>query len=63
MVRAAGARTHSAFLYHKPRGLMTTHSDPEGRDTIFRALPKGLPQLIQRWQARHQYRRTAAAHQ
>src|SRR6516162_7255003 len=34
------------FLYHKPRGLMTTHSDPEGRDTIFRALPKGLPRLI-----------------
>lgn len=34
------------FLYHKPRGLVTTHSDPEGRDTIFRALPKGLPRLI-----------------
>jgi len=34
------------FLYHKPRGLMTTHSDPEGRDTIFRALPKSLPRLI-----------------
>src|SRR5215472_3842750 len=30
------------FLYHKPGGLMTTHSDPEGRDTIFRTLPKGL---------------------
>lgn len=34
------------FLYHKPRGLVTTHSDPEGRDTIFRALPKGLPRLF-----------------
>src|SRR5439155_7690970 len=34
------------FLYHKPRGLMTTHFDPQGRDTIFRALPKGLPRLI-----------------
>src|SRR5689334_6484929 len=34
------------FLYHKPRGLVTTHSDPEGRDTIFRALPKNLPRLI-----------------
>ncbi len=34
------------FLYHKPRGLVTTHSDPEGRNTIFRALPKGLPRLI-----------------
>jgi 23S rRNA pseudouridine2605 synthase len=34
------------FLYHKPRGLVTTHSDPQGRDTIFRALPKKLPRLI-----------------
>jgi 23S rRNA pseudouridine2605 synthase len=41
----ARARTR-LFLYHKPRGLMTTHSDPQGRDTIFRALPKGLPRLI-----------------
>jgi len=34
------------FLYHKPRRLMTTHSDPEGRPTIFSALPKHLPRLI-----------------
>jgi 23S rRNA pseudouridine2605 synthase len=34
------------FLYHKPRGLVTTHADPEGRATIFRALPKHLPRLI-----------------
>ena len=23
------------FLYHKPRGLVTTHADPKGRPTIF----------------------------
>jgi 23S rRNA pseudouridine2605 synthase len=34
------------FLYHKPRGLITTHSDPQGRPTIFQRLPKDLPRLI-----------------
>ncbi len=34
------------FLYHKPRGLMTTHADPQGRPTIFARLPKNLPRLI-----------------
>lgn len=34
------------FLYNKPRGLVTTHADPEGRPTIFQMLPKNLPRLI-----------------
>jgi 23S rRNA pseudouridine2605 synthase len=34
------------FLYHKPAGLVTTHADPQGRPTIFAALPRGLPRLI-----------------
>ena len=34
------------FLYHKPRGLMTTHADPQGRPTIFQRLPKNLPRLV-----------------
>ena len=34
------------FLYHKPRGLVTTHADPQGRPTVFGALPKGLPRLV-----------------
>ena len=34
------------FLCNKPRGLVTTHSDPDGRPTIFGALPKHLPRLI-----------------
>jgi 23S rRNA pseudouridine2605 synthase len=34
------------FRYHKPRGLMTTHADPQGRPTIFSRLPKHLPRLI-----------------
>ncbi len=34
------------FLFHKPRGLVTTSADTHGRPTIFGALPKGLPRLI-----------------
>ncbi|HXL68682.1 MAG TPA: pseudouridine synthase [Xanthobacteraceae bacterium] len=34
------------FLYHKPRGLVTTNRDERGRPTIFGALPKHLPRLV-----------------
>lgn len=34
------------FLYNKPRGLVTTNFDPQGRPTIFGGLPKNLPRLI-----------------
>ena len=42
---AARERTR-LFMFHKPRGYVTTDRDPEGRPTIFDAMPEGLPRLM-----------------
>lgn len=34
------------FLYHKPAGLLCTNKDPQGRKTIFEALPPTLPRVM-----------------
>ena len=50
-IRVNGKRVQAhepvrVWRYHKPSGLITTTSDPDGRRTIFEELPKSLPRTI-----------------
>ena len=41
-----GAEQTRLWIYHKPKGLVTTHRDNEERATVFENLPGNLPRVI-----------------
>jgi 23S rRNA pseudouridine2605 synthase len=42
----AGKDITRLWLFHKPRGVITSNGDPQGRTTVFEILPKTMPRVI-----------------
>lgn len=41
-----GTPSTRLWAFYKPREVMTTHKDPEGRPTVFELLPERMPRVI-----------------
>lgn len=44
--RLAQKEPTKLWIYHKPQGLVTSHSDPDGRETVFQHIDKSLGRVI-----------------
>ena len=42
-VQGTEAEPVRLWRFHKPKGLVTTHQDPQGRPTVFEKLPPEMP--------------------
>jgi 23S rRNA pseudouridine2605 synthase len=46
LARASDSAPPRIWRYHKPRGVIVSHADPEQRPSVFESLPDAMPRVI-----------------